>query len=106
MLVPLSFRKRWQWGLLAKGICLRQPLHFSTTLLLHSRTSCTKPLSPGYCHTLQSTWLISTEETVRQSYKRLLPCIHEQDRSLVPEVSAGIHGRLPGEALEWIGEHR
>jgi hypothetical protein len=63
-------------------------------------------LSPGYCHTLQSTWLISTEETVRQSYKRLLPCIYEQDRILVTEVSAGIHGRLPGEALEWIGEHR
>lgn len=62
--------------------------------------------SPGYCHLLKSTWLISTEETARQLYKRLLPLIYEQDRILVTKVSSELHGRLPNEALEWIGEHR
>lgn len=63
-------------------------------------------LSSGYCHLLKSMWLISTEETGRQLYKRLLPCIYQQDRILVTEVNSELHGRLPNEALEWIGEHR
>lgn len=63
-------------------------------------------LSPGYCHLLRSTWLINTEETARQLYKRLLPFIYEQDRIMVTQVSSGLHGRLPNQALEWIDEHR
>lgn len=63
-------------------------------------------MSPGYCYLLDSTWLISTEETARQLYKRLVPFIYQNDRIVVTAVASGLHGRLPNEALEWIDEHR
>jgi len=58
--------------------------------------------SPAWWHYLESTWLISTNETANQLYKRLRPHIDNNDLILVIEAGRDRQGWLPKKAWEWI----
>ncbi len=51
---------------------------------------------------LESTWLISTDETPSDLWKRLSPTITRKDCILIIEVRNNAQGWLPREAWEWI----
>lgn len=61
-------------------------------------------MSRTWCHPLRTTWLIQTEETLDQLYKRLEPFIYDKDRILITPLSDNLRGRLTDEAWEWIKE--
>ncbi|MDK8193762.1 hypothetical protein QP794_27140 [Paenibacillus sp. UMB7766-LJ446] len=56
----------------------------------------------GYCHYLDSTWLISTELTPTELYNRLSSHIDENDFCLVIKVTSEYYGWLPTEAWDWL----
>ena len=53
-------------------------------------------------HFLESTWLVSTDETSSELYKRLLPALTRKDCILIIEVPNNAQGWLPREAWDWI----
>lgn len=61
--------------------------------------------SPGYWHHLDSTWLISTNETATQLFQRLKPCIDDNDTMLVIKVTNEYSGWLPQDAWDWLKKH-
>lgn len=61
--------------------------------------------SPGWCHYLGSTWLISTTETPKAIYKRLSAHLDEKDNILIVEFRGNHYGFLPKKGVEWIKKH-
>jgi len=61
--------------------------------------------SPGWCHTLDSTWLISTQETADQLSTRLRAHLDNNDNLLVIKVVRPYAGWLPKATWEWIDQH-
>ncbi|ELV7515517.1 hypothetical protein QMU85_000472 [Photobacterium damselae] len=61
--------------------------------------------SPGWCHILDSTWLISTSETASQLSERLLKNIDDNDELLVIKVSRDYSGWLSKTTWSWIDQH-
>lgn len=61
--------------------------------------------SPGWCHTLDSTWLISSSETANQLSDRLRKHLDDNDDLLVIKVSRDYAGWLPKQTWEWIDKH-
>lgn len=61
--------------------------------------------SPGYWHHLDSTWLISTNETASQLSERLKKCIDDNDAMLVIKVTSEYSGWLPQDAWDWLKIH-
>jgi len=61
--------------------------------------------SPGWWHYLESTWLIQTDETATQLYKRLADKIDRDDSILVIQAGKDRQGWLPEKAWEWIRQH-
>ena len=58
--------------------------------------------SPKWWHYLESTWIIATDESVKQVSARLKPHIDDNDRLLVIEVRENFQGWLPKKAWEWL----
>ena len=58
--------------------------------------------SPGWCHYLGSTWLISTSEQPKDLHNRLSAHLDKNDYILITEFSRNYYGNLPEEAWEWI----
>ena len=61
--------------------------------------------SRGWWHYLDSTWLISTQESVEQLAARLTPHFDNNDSLLVIEVRRNYQGLLPKEAWDWIDQN-
>jgi len=60
--------------------------------------------SRGWCHYLEKTWLISTNESIQELYQRLSPYLNDTDKILITELTRIYYGILPNEAWEWIEE--
>lgn len=61
--------------------------------------------SPGWCHHLDSTWLIATSDTAYQIYHRLAVYIDDTDSILIIKVTRDWSGWLPKEAWEWLDKY-
>ena len=61
--------------------------------------------SPGWCHYLDSTWLVATGETVTALAQRLRTRMDANDSILVIEIRRSSDGWLPQEAWDWINEN-
>jgi hypothetical protein len=61
--------------------------------------------SPFWCHPLDSTWMISTNESAQALTGRLLPKIDQNDRLLVIAVGRERQGWLPKEVWDWFNSH-
>lgn len=61
--------------------------------------------SPGWWHNLDSTWLVSTQESADQLCDRLLRHLDQNDRLLVIKVVKPFQGFLTEKAWEWIRVH-
>jgi len=61
--------------------------------------------SPGWCHVLDSTWLVSTTETAKQVSDRLRKHLDENDDLLVMAVTKDHAGWLNQSTWEWIKKH-
>ena len=61
--------------------------------------------SPGWCHPLDSTWLISTRETAQQLSDRLRRHLDNNDTLLVIVVTKEYAGWLPKTAWDWMKQH-
>lgn len=61
--------------------------------------------SSGWCHYLDSTWLISTSETSIQLSDRLKKHMDDNDNLLVIKVTNDYAGWLPQKAWEWMKQH-
>ncbi|MDO9315159.1 MAG: hypothetical protein Q7T97_11490 [Burkholderiaceae bacterium] len=61
--------------------------------------------SPGYWHRLDSTWLVSTNETADQLSNRIRLHIDGNDSLLVIKVVRAYAGWLPKDAWEWMDQH-
>jgi len=62
--------------------------------------------SPAWCHLLDSTWLVSTNETGQQLNDRLVHQVDKNDRLLVVKVtSPHFQGWLSDDAWTWIYQH-
>lgn len=61
--------------------------------------------SPGYCHPLASTWLVSTSETAQQLSDRLRKHLDNNDHILVIGVTKDYAGWLPKSNWEWLRKH-
>lgn len=61
--------------------------------------------SPGWWHNLDSTWLVSTQESADQLCDRLLRHLDQNDRLLVIKVVKPFQGFLTEKAWEWIRAH-
>lgn len=58
--------------------------------------------SPRWWHYLESTWLISTQESPDQLYNRLRAHLDDGDSILIIEAGKHRQGWLSKEAWEWI----
>ena len=58
--------------------------------------------SRRWWHYLDSTWLISTEESPSELYNRLVAHLDADDRILIIGAGNHIQGWLPKDAWEWI----
>jgi hypothetical protein len=56
-------------------------------------------------HFLESTWLISTDETAVDVWNRIYSTIDKKDVLLIIEVRNNVNGWLPKEAWDWIREN-
>lgn len=61
--------------------------------------------SPGWCHPLDSTWLISTRETAQQLSDRLRNHLDNNDTLLVIGVTKDYSGWLPQATWDWMRQH-
>ncbi|MFJ5456197.1 hypothetical protein [Pectobacterium sp. CHL-2024] len=61
--------------------------------------------SPGWCHALDSTWLVSTAETAQRLSDRLRKHLDDNDHILVMGVTKDNAGWLPKSTWEWINKH-
>lgn len=61
--------------------------------------------SPGWCHPLDSTWLISTRETAQQLSDRLRNHLDNNDTLLVIGVTKEYSGWLPQTTWDWMRQH-
>lgn len=61
--------------------------------------------SPGWCHPLDSTWLISTRETAQQLSDRLRRHLDNNDSLLVIGVTKEYAGWLPQTTWDWMKQH-
>ena len=61
--------------------------------------------SYSWWHYLDSTWLISTQESADQLCDRLLRHLDQNDRLLVIKVVRSYQGFLSEDAWKWIREH-
>lgn len=61
--------------------------------------------SPGWCHPLDSTWLISTRETAQQLSDRLRNHLDNNDTLLVIGVTKEYSGWLPQATWDWMRQH-
>jgi len=60
----------------------------------------------GWCHYLESTWIISTSETVGTWGDRIRGIIDENDRLIIVDITGQIRdGWLPSKAWEWFRKH-
>lgn len=58
--------------------------------------------SPGWCHPLDSTWLISTRETAQQLSDRLRKHLDNNDTLLVIGVTKEYAGWLTQDTWDWM----
>jgi hypothetical protein len=58
--------------------------------------------SPGWCHPLDSTWLISTGETAQQLSDRLRKHLDNNDTLLVIGVTKEYAGWLTQDTWDWM----
>lgn len=58
--------------------------------------------SPGWCHPLDSTWLISTRETAQQLSDRLRRHLDNNDTLLVIGVTKEYAGWLSQDTWDWM----
>ena len=58
--------------------------------------------SPGWCHPLDSTWLISTGETAQQLSDRLCRHLDNNDTLLVIGVTKEYAGWLTQDTWDWM----
>ncbi|MDN3412952.1 MULTISPECIES: hypothetical protein [unclassified Pseudoalteromonas] len=62
-------------------------------------------LSSGWCHALDSVWLISTTENAKQLSDRLRKKIDDNDDLLVIKVTRDYAGWLDKATWDWINKH-
>jgi hypothetical protein len=58
--------------------------------------------SSKWWHYLESTWLVSTEESPTVIWNRLAKHIDKNDYLLIIEVKDNVQGWLPKDAWDWI----
>jgi hypothetical protein len=61
--------------------------------------------SPTWWHYLESTWLISTNETAEGVWNQISTHIDKNDSVLIIEVRRDHQGWLPKEAWDWINQN-
>lgn len=61
--------------------------------------------SPGWCHPLDSTWLVATNEKAQQLSERLRRHLDDNDSLLVIGVTKDFAGWLPKNIWEWCSKH-
>lgn len=62
--------------------------------------------STKWWHYLESTWVIATNETVREVSERLRPKIDSNDRLLIVDMTGReVRGWLPRKAWDWLKEN-
>jgi len=57
---------------------------------------------PTWCHYIDSTWLVFTEESPQSLAERIRPSLAPGDRMLITEMGSAYWGLLPKEGWEWI----
>ena len=62
----------------------------------------------GWCHYLDDTWLIATNETAQAVYNRLSKYLVNTDMILIIEMKpdANYFGLLPEDAWDWIEQQK
>lgn len=64
------------------------------------------PPTNGWWHHLESTWILSTEETPDQLYRRIEPHIHDDDNILIVRIDGQPRqGWLKEKAWTWLRKH-
>lgn len=61
--------------------------------------------SGKWWHYLESTWIVTTNETSQQIWDRLAKNIDNNDRLLIIEVKNNCYGWLPKDAWDWIRQN-
>lgn len=61
--------------------------------------------SPGWCHYLGTTWLISTDEQPKDLYHRLSAHLDEKDNILIVQFNNNYYGNMPEEAWDWLKDN-
>lgn len=60
-----------------------------------------------WCHYIESTWIIKTDETPDKIWDRLRPHLDsESDNLLIVEFGNSYYGWLPKEAWDWIKNNK
>ncbi|MBG9616690.1 hypothetical protein [Bacillus cereus] len=75
---------------------LNAPIQYST--LFHK----TIQSYEGWMFHQESTVLVCTKDSSQQIYKKLKPCIAEEDTLLIVKVRNDMQGWLPPESWSWI----
>lgn len=61
--------------------------------------------SPSWCHPVDSTWLIYTDESINTLNSRIGRHIDQNDNVLLIEVKANYEGWLPKVVWDWIRKY-
>jgi hypothetical protein len=62
--------------------------------------------APSWCHYLESTWFISTTETVATWADKIRGVVDENDRFIVVDITGrSRNGWLPRNAWDWLSQH-
>ena len=64
--------------------------------------------SAGWWHHLDFTWIIATQESIDEFYKRLAIRFLDTDHFFIVEITSNSrwHGWLPNRAWEWLDHNR
>ena len=61
--------------------------------------------SPGWWHYIDGTWLLRTDDSANEIYKRLKPYLDDDINLLIIEVGTDRQAWLPKKAWGWLRKH-
>ena len=64
-----------------------------------------KYLGDGWCHAMDSVWLIATSKTIAEVYAALKSVIDANDRLLITQFRKPYAGWLDKSVHQWIDQH-
>lgn len=57
------------------------------------------------CHCTDSYWLVSTDQSAEDVYKKLKPHLDDDDHIFITRIMGDRQGWLPKDKWEWIDKH-